>query len=267
MPSRWQQWMPFRIDAFKGSPAVQAMHPAARIGYLYLLVCSWQTEDCTLSCDPLELAEQSGLGDELWAVHGQRILRKFEWTDESHSRLRNNVLFDEWKEAKRVFDARRQAADRTNSSRSPHGHRDGEVSAPSRSADTHTRTGTGTGTGTGTKTETETQEKEPRLENFDSGEELSAANWLLEELGTVADNGVRRVAADAIRLLAKEGGTIQTAAEYILQAGHRAREQGEVINRFWFTDQRYRPVAPKKSKRQLEREAREEAFMKGEDEA
>ena len=102
---------------------------------------------------------------------------------------------------------------------------------------------------------------------FDSGEELSAANWLLEELGAVADNGVRRVAADAIRLLGKEGGTIQTAAEYILQAGHRAREQGEVINRFWFTDQRYRPVAPKKSKRQLEREAREEAFMKGEDEA
>ena len=144
MPSRWQQWMPFRIDAFKGSPAVQAMHPAARIGYLYLLACSWQTEDCTLSCDPLELAEQSGLGDELWAVHGQRILRKFEWTDESHSRLRNDVLFDEWKEAKRVFDARRQAADRTNSSRSPHGHRDGEVSAPSRSADTHTQTGTGT---------------------------------------------------------------------------------------------------------------------------
>jgi hypothetical protein len=145
MPAKWQQWMPFRIDAFKGSPAVQAMHPCARIGYLYLLACAWQTDDCTLSCDPLELAEQSGLGDELWAVHGPRILRKFGWTDD-RERLRNDVLFDEWKEAKRIFDARRQAADRTNSTRSPHGHRDGEVSAPSRSADTRTGTGTETGT-------------------------------------------------------------------------------------------------------------------------
>ena len=144
MPSKWQQWMPFRIDAFKGSPAVQAMHPCARIGYLYLLACAWQTDDCTLSCDPIELAEQSGLGDELWAAHSSRILRKFEWSDESHSRLRNDVLFDEWKEAKRVFDARRQAADRTNAVRSPHGYRHGEVSAPPRFADTRTGTETGT---------------------------------------------------------------------------------------------------------------------------
>lgn len=122
------------------------MHPCARIGYLYLLACAWQTDDCTLSCDPIELAEQSGLGDELWAVHSSRILRKFEWSDESHSRLQNDVLFDEWKEAKRVFDARRQAADRTNAVRSPHGHRDGEIGAPSRSADTQTRTDTGTET-------------------------------------------------------------------------------------------------------------------------
>ena len=150
MPAKWQQWMPFRIDAFKGSPAVQAMHPAARIGYLYLLACAWQTEDCTLSCDPIELAEQSGLGDELWAVHGPRILRKFGWTDD-RERLRNDVLFDEWREAKRIFDARRQAADQTNSTRSPNGHRDGEVGAPSRSADT--RTGTGT--------ETKTEEQKP----------------------------------------------------------------------------------------------------------
>ena len=49
MPAKWQQWMPFRIDAFKGSPAVQAMHPSARSGYLYLLTYAWQTDDCTIS--------------------------------------------------------------------------------------------------------------------------------------------------------------------------------------------------------------------------
>jgi hypothetical protein len=138
------------------------MHPCARIGYLYLLACAWQTDDCTLSCDPLELAEQSGLGDELWAVHGPRILRKFGWYTDDRERLRNDVLFDEWKEAKRIFDARRQAADRTNSTRSPNGHRDGEVGAPPRSADTRTVTRTVTGTGTGTVTGTEEKQKPSR---------------------------------------------------------------------------------------------------------
>jgi hypothetical protein len=146
MPAKWQQWMPFRIDAFKGSPAVQAMHPCARLGYLYLLSCAWQTEDCSLSADPMELAEKSGLGDELWALHGPRILRKFEWVDDKHTRLRNPVLYSEWLEAKRVFDARKEAADRTNSARSPkhislqspNGHRVGVLSEPLRSANTRT---------------------------------------------------------------------------------------------------------------------------------
>ena len=80
--------------------------------------------------------------------------------------------------------------------------------------------------------------------------ELMSATWLLEELGCVADNGIVRVVAEAMRLLAKEGGTIQTAAEYILAAGHRARADGEIINRFWFTDQKYRPQKPRKTARQ-----------------
>src|SRR5271170_3488147 len=117
MPAKWQQWMPFRIDAFKSSPAVRAMHPAARSGYLYLLSCAWQTEDCSLMADQMELAERSELGDELWALHGPRILRKFEVLESG--RIRNAVLFEDWKEAKRVFEARKEAANRTNSARSP----------------------------------------------------------------------------------------------------------------------------------------------------
>lgn len=143
MAAKWQQWFPFKIDNFRGSPSVQAMHPAARAGYIYLLGAAWQTEDCTVPNDPLALAEMSGLGDELWAVHGPRILRKFE-TVEGNGRLRNAICYEEWKEAKRVFDKRREAADRTNSGRSPSPSRspsengtvtDGE---PSRFA--HTRT-------------------------------------------------------------------------------------------------------------------------------
>jgi hypothetical protein len=83
----------------------------------------------------------------------------------------------------------------------------------------------------------------------DSSSELCLANWLLEELGVVADNSVRRVAADAIRLLAKEGGTTETASQFILEAGKQAVAAGEVINRFWFTDQRYRPQANRNGQR------------------
>ena len=117
MAAKWQQWIPFHIDRFMASLTVQAMHPAARWGYWCLITRQWQSEDCTISGDPLELAEESGLGDELWEAHGSRILRKFQPLEDG--RLRNQVCFDEWLEAKRIYDKRRENADRTNSVRSP----------------------------------------------------------------------------------------------------------------------------------------------------
>lgn len=144
MPARWQQWMPLHIDRWRGSPAVRAMHPCARSGYLELMFSQWQTDDCALPGDPMSLAECSGLGDELWAIHSDRILRNFEKLPDG--RLRNPVCFEEWNEAKRVFEARRASADRTNTARSPHGHRTVTDGIAPRSADTHTLTGTGTGT-------------------------------------------------------------------------------------------------------------------------
>ena len=147
MAERWQQWMPFHIDRFRGSPEVQAMDPAARCGYLYLLATAWQTEDCTLSADPIDLATASGLGDKVWEEHGPRILRKFTVI---HGRLRNEVLFAEWLEAKTIFEKRSLAARRTNITRSMDGDRTVGVTVterrPSRSADTQTLTGTGTST-------------------------------------------------------------------------------------------------------------------------
>lgn len=126
MAEKWQQWFPFRIDAFRGSPSVQAMHPAARAGYLYLLASAWQTDDCTLSHDPMDLADNSGLGDELWSVYGPRILRSFVSCGEG--RIRNEALYRDWLEAKRVFESRQTAAKRTNTSRSANGdHEDGET--------------------------------------------------------------------------------------------------------------------------------------------
>jgi hypothetical protein len=158
MAEKWQQWMPFHIDRFRGSPDVQAMAPAARIGFLYLLACAWQTDDCSISADPLDLATMSGLGDEAWATYGPRILRKFVLID---GRLRNEVLFEEWSEAKRVFDARSMAAKRTNSERSPRKKATVTERSPLRSADTIT------GTETRTKRQEEsTREDEPTVEEI-----------------------------------------------------------------------------------------------------
>ncbi len=147
MPAKWQQWMPFKIDAFRGSPAVQAMHPAARAGYLYLLCSAWQTEDCTLPNDDMALADMSGLGDELWKQHKDRIMRKFDLGHDD--RFRKMVQLAEWNDAKRIYDARRVAADRVNTGRSP--SRSPQQS-PSHNADTITLT----------KTDTETRTEEPK---------------------------------------------------------------------------------------------------------
>jgi hypothetical protein len=151
--------MPFHIDRFRGSPDVQAMHPIAKLGYLMLLASQWQTSDCLISSDPIDLAAASSLGDKLWAQHGPRILRKFETID---GKLRNSVLYIEWMEAKRVFEARQASAHRTNIVRSP-------SRSPSRSADTQT------GTGTGTVTTTEKKQKPSRAKKLRESQAESRA--------------------------------------------------------------------------------------------
>jgi uncharacterized protein YdaU (DUF1376 family) len=147
MAASWQRWMPFHIDRFRGSPSVQAMHPAARAGFLYLLGAAWQTEDCALPDDDDELSVLSGLGS-LWQEHAAVLRRKFRL---ENGRLRNDVLLAEWQTAKRTFERRKDAAERTNSVRMPrknaskhaglNGDRDGD-----RDGDRHTVTGTDTRT-------------------------------------------------------------------------------------------------------------------------
>jgi hypothetical protein len=171
MAEKWQQWMPFHIDRFRGSPDVQAMAPAARIGFLYLLASAWQTDDCSISADPLDLATMSGLGDDAWATYGPRILRKFVFVD---GRLRNEVLFEEWSEAKRIFDARSLAAQRTNSERSPRKKRTFTERSPLRSADTIT------GTETWTKEQESPREDEPTVEEIVLAHPTNVARGMTE---------------------------------------------------------------------------------------
>jgi hypothetical protein len=158
MPAKWQLWMPFHIDRFRGSPDVQAMHPVARIGYIYLMGRAWQSEDCSLSADPIDLATDSGLGDELWTVYGPRILRKFKVRDDG--RLINKVLSSEWAEAKRVYEARLGAANRTNNERSPQRSPHDKATVTARSPQRSLSRSADTRTGTETVTEPSSKSKD-----------------------------------------------------------------------------------------------------------
>ncbi len=172
--------MPFKIDAFKASAAVQAMHPTARAGYIYLMLEQWQTDDCTLPMDHVELAEMSGLGDELWAQHGPRILRKFDGIEPG--RIRNSVVFDEWIDAKKVFDRRSANALRTNSVRSAHDER--PMSDQSANDERHT------GTGTETETGTEVPEVQPAK---DKPSQFSIPPWVSEQTWKCFEEMRRRI--------------------------------------------------------------------------
>ncbi len=50
------------------------------------------------------MAEISELGDELWAVYGERILRNFD--PAGPGAVRNQVLFEQWEKAKQVWERR-----------------------------------------------------------------------------------------------------------------------------------------------------------------
>lgn len=175
MAERWQQWMPLHIDRLRGSPEVQAMHPIARSGYIWLLISQWQSDDGTISSDDLDLATESGLGDDLWAAYKARVLRKFDPVPNTN-RLRNAVNYEEWLNAKRIYEARRESAIRTTKTRSSNadrtvtegvidGDRNGELPKTPRQADTIT--GTITGTKTSTKANTPRAEKPAREDKPD----------------------------------------------------------------------------------------------------
>jgi hypothetical protein len=127
------------------------MSNSAFKGYIALLSAQWQSDDGTLPNDMHELAEKSRLSDADWEDSSASILRKF--TSIEGNRLRNEVCFQKWLDAKTIFEARQASAKKTNTvtARSPHGHRTVRKRSPGRSADTRTDT----------ETYTETKERKP----------------------------------------------------------------------------------------------------------
>lgn len=134
MAAKWQRWMPLEIDKIRGSMFFRALPAESKVGYLFLLMAAWETEDCTIPNDPAELAILSGL-NEGWDEFGTRIMRKF--TEVKAGRLRNEVLYSLWLDAQKRFIARSSGAKKMLSNREHHA----QLTAASCSADTETGTG------------------------------------------------------------------------------------------------------------------------------
>ena len=143
MAERWQQWMPFHIDRWRGSVHVQAMRPAARIGYLYLLASAWQSDDCSLCDDYEELQVQAGLDDEEWKENSEKILRRF--TKREDGRFVNAVLLSEWTQAEEKFKGNQARAEATNRKRAKSAGRTPDDREAHALTGTETLTGTSTG--------------------------------------------------------------------------------------------------------------------------
>ena len=228
MPAKWQLWFPFRIDAFRGSPAVQAMSPAARAGYIYLLASCWQSDDCSIPDDDIKLAEMSGLIDSLWETHRERILRKFIQLE--NGKLTNEALQKDWLEAKRVFESRTSAAQKTNKERWANGDRSVTDRGPSRSA--YTRTGTGTVTGTKTKAKT------PPSAGANGG--FMAAYALAQELGLAVGAYDVQMLGQVIEIAAEQAKIdVGEAVKMLAESARAAEKAGEVVNVFWFKDRKF----------------------------
>jgi uncharacterized protein YdaU (DUF1376 family) len=152
--------MPLYIDQFWSSPSVARMTPAGKMGYFALLCAQWQSEDCSLSGDPHELAIASRLSDEEWEKSAAAILRKFHSIE--GGRLRNPACHAKWEEAKKVYDARRDGGakrkktldtnegDHDLTINSPQGEHEVTPTLPLDDPTTFTETETETETETGT---------------------------------------------------------------------------------------------------------------------
>ena len=79
------------------------------------------------------------------------------------------------------------------------------------------------------------------------------AKGLMENLNMVATSADMPIVAEAIRLLAKDAGIDEApATDRMFQLAGAARERGETVDRFWFTDGRWSAAAQPKGKSKLE---------------
>jgi uncharacterized protein YdaU (DUF1376 family) len=259
MAAKWQQWMPLYIDRFLGSEDVQMMEADAFKGYVCLLLAAWQTDDCTLPIEPDELARKSRLGAKKWAKFGAKVMRKFRTvtvtvSDTVTERCRNDVEFEIWAEAKRVFDARSASGHHTNEKRSPKakhgGHRDGDHNAIP-----PTGTGTVTGTETGERktppappdpapAKPDPAPEPPHDFNADPADTIpdglspmQYAIFVLSEAGVPASHALKVKTGDAIEILAKdEACGLPVATRRMLDRMRKAAESGPVKWNFWLED-------------------------------
>ncbi len=263
MAAKWQQWMPLYLNRLRGSLSVQAMSGDAFKGYIYLLMASWESEDCTIPSSDAELAVLSGLMSK-WKKNAPAICAKFQAVtvtvgDTVTERLQNTVLLEIWKDTKRIYDARSLSGHRTNQIRSPKQAKDGDRYGD-HDAIPPTRTGTVTETETKTGTRGTPPSAPPDLTPvnaepldplpFDAEPEdnipdglapMQYAHFVLTEAAIPAGYALKVKTGDAIEMLARlESCGMAAATKRLLDRMRAAQARGDKVNGFWLEDGRWK---------------------------
>jgi uncharacterized protein YdaU (DUF1376 family) len=206
---------------------VQALHPTARAGYVWLLMRQWDTEDCSLANNPATLAANAGLSAADWKTHGPEILKRFDHTD--NGRLRNAVCFEAWTNVGAAYEAQRLAAERTNAKRW------GNQSV----TDPPTESVTDPPTESVTDNNPEIHINGKAVNGAAQTPKTMAAR-LMQLLGLAAGDYDLNMVAQVIAFEARAAHMEpEEAARFLLQAAQSAIERGETVNTFWFKDRKF----------------------------
>jgi hypothetical protein len=149
----WNTWYPHYIDIWQGSAGIQILSDTAYRAVHNILQDMWKSEDCSI--DAKKLRASSRVRD--WEFCEQEVLDYFDRTDDG--RITHLVQREKWVKAKIVYEARQNAAKKTNKtkpdnappSKASRSAKQSDPIAP-RSADTLTVTETVTSTSAVSKT-------------------------------------------------------------------------------------------------------------------
>lgn len=152
MAEPWNQWYPHDIDSWQGSGNIQALSDTAYRAVHNILQDMWKQEGCCLPCDQKVLRKASRVADR-WESCSEEVMDYFNRNEDGS--ITSHVLRGKWLKAKEVYEARQNAAKKTNKTKAADGEpskasRSAEqsVTVASRSADTRTLTLTTTKTTT-----------------------------------------------------------------------------------------------------------------------
>ena len=113
-PKQWREWMPLDTSDFISSEDIFAMSPTEFKGYMFLIICQWESETGYLLSNEQFIQKRSRLTADQWEGARVAIMEKFEETEHGLSNPRCRKELDK---ILQKYLNRREGAKKTNESR------------------------------------------------------------------------------------------------------------------------------------------------------